>query len=133
MKKEGRPVTITVELSDTKQSGLRVRVSGSTGKAAWSWRVSLAWGSFMIWYPYRNAGEGRMVDRYTKIVLTVIAAALVLNVVQDFLPDAHAQKILPAHFEEEHTYRSLPRNRTFQRAVEYVVEDCEVDGEEISC
>ena len=74
------------------------------------------------------------IDTYTKFVLTVIAGALVWNIVEDFPKTVHAQHLspTPAAFED-YSYKSLARNRTFRRAVEYVVERCSVDGEDISC
>jgi len=74
-------------------------------------------------------------DLYTKIVLTVIALALLGNVVEGYPPRAEAKQLQPTliHFEQEYTHSSLARNRTFRRAVERVVERCSVYDESISC
>jgi len=65
-------------------------------------------------------------DAYTKLMMTIIAIALVWNGVRDFIPSANAHM-------EVYSYKELARDRTFSRAVGYVVESCLVDDETIMC
>ena len=75
------------------------------------------------------------IDMFTKVVLTVIAGALVWNAAKDLLPSASAQQVspLPIHFENKHDAESLARDPTFKRAVQTVVQRCGVSGGSIIC
>ena len=77
------------------------------------------------------------VDLFTRLVLTVIAAALVCIVARDLPATANAEQLqppTPVHFEGQDSYRSLARNRTFKKAVGRVVENnCTVAGASITC
>ena len=74
-------------------------------------------------------------DMFTKVVLTVIAGALVWNAAKDLLPSASAQQVspLPVHFEKKHDADSLAHDPTFKRAVQIVIQRCGVSGGSIVC
>ena len=69
-------------------------------------------------------------DKYTKFILTIIAVGIVAINIQYFKNDfiSHANAGIENIF-----WRDLARDRDFVRAVEDVVESCDVEGDEISC
>ena len=70
-----------------------------------------------------------MIDKYTKIVLTVIAVGLWVPIVQSINLVQEAQADVAGM-----SYRDLRRDRDFKKAVKYVVNNsCYVDGESIYC
>lgn len=70
-----------------------------------------------------------MIDKYTKIVLTVIAVGLWVPIMQSINLVQEAQADVAGM-----SYRDLRRDRDFKKAVKYVVNNsCYVDGESIYC
>ena len=70
-----------------------------------------------------------MIDKYTKIVLTVIAVGLWVPIVQSINLVQEAQADVAGM-----SYRDLRRDRDFKKAVKYVVNNsCSVDGGSIYC
>jgi len=64
-----------------------------------------------------------MADKTLKILLTIIAVNLTIQTAKTigFIPSAQAEVA-------GMSYRELERDRDFERAVESIIEDCEVAG-----
>ena len=77
-----------------------------------------------------------MIDRTTKLLLLAIAIGLWMNVAAQWLqpiPVQAASEEIEQVFSrsiqfEQYSYRQLARNRTFRRAVERVVGNCQISG-----
>jgi len=71
-----------------------------------------------------------MIDRYTKVLLTVIAVNLTVMVgwgaVKVLVPEVRAEVAGMDYYD-------LRTDYDFKKAVRYIVEDCDVDGDSIDC
>ena len=76
-------------------------------------------------------GFSQMNRPNTLLLLVAFGAGVIFqaasnNSTVEIFPKAHAEVA-------DMDYQDLRRDRDFKKAVQYIVESCEVDGEDISC